>query len=153
MSFWPWRSRPVVTPFMDDYSGRVLTFPGTFAAAVFPISIPDNLYIMPSCISIPFNTGAGIRSTTPSTCRMIRGNIPFAASLFGTVQNGQNGTIFLADYGDDYAVAGAVTVRCYQLPRPIFLYPADRIEFHFPSAVAADVIGPISIHGKFWEVH
>jgi hypothetical protein len=60
---------------------------------------------------------------------------------------------FLADYGDVYAPAAAPTIHCFMLPKPIYLYPDDLLSFSIPSWVAGDIVGPVIIHGRFWEIH
>jgi hypothetical protein len=153
MSFWPWKSRPVVTPFADPFSGRVHSFQTVFNASPFSLSVPSNLYIMPSFIHLQAITGAGIRSTTSSCLTFSRGGQLFAASNFGTVSNNQTRNFFLANVGIYPTGATPITCLVYPLGGPMYLYPEDTLTFTIPSFLAGDQFGPVIIHGKFWEVH
>lgn len=153
MNIWPFRSRPVVTPFTDDFSGRIYTDGLIHTTSPINVSIPGNLYIMPTSIVITITAGAGIRGTLPSCFFVYRGQLMFAGSGWGRIISSAVNRFFLADYGDDFAPAGSTDCACYQLPKQIYLYPNDQLQFVIPTLLGTDIVHPITIHGQFWEVH
>lgn len=153
MSFWPWRSRPVVTPFSDNYSGRLLTFDNLPSAATFSVSIPGNLYIIPTSIAFHAVAVLGIRGTIGSALHFSRGSTLFAAVHFSRFTSGHTYDYFFSSIGFNLSANVPDFVRPAALPYPIFLYPNDVLTITINSFLAGDQFGPLTIHGKFWEVH
>jgi hypothetical protein len=153
MSIWPWRSRPVVTPFQDNYSGRILTFDDFPSADTLTVTIPDNLYLIPTSIAFDAVCVAGIRNTTDSALYFSRGGTSFAAVHFSRFTSLHTYQYYFAPYGAALNANVPDFLRSSFLPYPIFLYPNDLITLYLASFLAGDTYGPLTIHGKFWEVH
>jgi hypothetical protein len=77
----------------------------------------------------------------------------FAGAGFGRITSSLLNRFFLADYGNFFAPAGSIDCACYQLPKQLYLYPNDQLEFVIPTLLPTDTVHPITIHGQFWEVH
>lgn len=153
MSIWPWRTRPVVTPFTDDFTAPVLVIGENIPAFPFNYDFPDNLYWSLSSLVVHVTTAAGIRGTIPSFFHLHRGGFIYSGSTAGILVNNSVIATIWAPVGAALAGLGAERARVYPMPFPVFIYPHDTLEIDFPSRIPADTIDYITIHGKCWEVH
>lgn len=153
MARWPWRTRPVVTPFTDDFSAPVLTLGENIPAFPFNFTFPGAFYWSLTSIVVHITTAAGVRGTTPSFFHLHRGGFVYTGSTAGILLNNSTVVTIWAPVGQTIAGAGAERARIYPMPFPTFIYPCDTLEIDFPSRIPADVIDYITIHGKCWEVH
>ena len=149
---WPWRSRPVITPFRDDYSARVLTYAGPWTSRTFSIYIPDDLYIIPSAIHISIDAANAIRATTASYLYFYRGSVLYNGCIFDFIVNNLVQDHFIVTGVPYPPAARPRECKEFYLPTGIHCYPRDRLFFDLPSQAAGDIIGPIHIHGKTWEI-
>lgn len=153
MNFWPFRSRPVITPFTDDFDARIIRFPDHFDTAGFSVSVPSNLYIVPSVISLRSTTVVGVRGVLRNYIHFLRGEVLFAGAHIEPTPSGTVMNHFICPVGDTVTNNTAPDAKLGSLPYPIYLYPDDRIYFFFRTFLAGDTFDHITIHGRFWEVH
>lgn len=152
MSIWPWRSRPVVTPFDSNYSGHIWTDPSTYTSSPISVKLPSNFYITPTSLSLTFSTASGIRNTNPSHLLFVRGGIPFATANFGNLVDSKSLTWYFSSYGDTGPAAQPDLSKLALLPSPLYLYPDDQLLITVPSMISGDSLTLITIHGRFWEI-
>ena len=153
MNFWPFRSRPVVTPFTDDFSGRVLSYPGAFNAQTVDLIIPDNIYCIPTALHLLCHTGAGIRGFTNNSVYFIRGGVTFASSVGIVLPSNRIAHLTYQTFQGWRPITLPIDNLISYLPHPLYLYPNDVVRHYFAEFQAADVFDEFSIHGQFWEVH
>jgi hypothetical protein len=153
MAFWPWKSRPTIAPFREDYTGELLHIPDQANVTTFVFQLPGDVYLVPSVISLRIITGAGIRSSTPSSLLISRGGHIYNGCNFGPVASSQTAIIFLSACTGTQ-VSGTVRIgRLYAFPWPSYCYPDDIFTFDIPSLILGDVIEHIHIHGKLWRTN
>jgi hypothetical protein len=153
MAIWPFKSKPVVLPFSNDYSAPVVQLfpltPGQFGI----FSVPDNQYIIPLVIRVPIALTAAAHGTSGPHLYFSRaGNIFASAGICLTAASFVGSLTYSAT-----SLISAVTVypRNITLPLPpsLHLYPRDVITFDLTNYVALDTIGPAYIHCKLSEVY
>ena len=153
MSIWPWRTRPVVTPFTDDCSAKTLLIGQDVTVFPFTYSIPDNLYMIPLSFTARWTCAVAIRGIEPTNIVFSRGGLIFAGAyasallsnhaLLQTFAPGLERVHFAGFYGMSHAA----------MPNPIYLYPGDLITYFIPSLVAGDIAHEIVLHAQTWEAH
>lgn len=153
MGVWPWRSRPVITPFRDNFSAPVITIAQN--VTVFPIRyhLPDNFYFIPSSIVWQVTTAIGARSSAPTFFHLHRGGLVYSGATAGLLTNSSVQISIFAPIGAINLPAGTRNARVYPMPYPVYCYPHDDFEFDIPSFVAGDNLDYLTIHGQVWEVH
>ena len=151
MNFWPFRSRPVATPFDLPFSAKVIRYPNTYNTQIVSLSIPDNIFIVPSTICFVSTNAAGVRSTVSSTLHIYRGDQVFSAAIFARLVSSVTQQHFLQANSPTSAAMVPNTVLNFPLPFPLFLYPEDRLDFNLYSFVPGDVFSGFTIHGRTWE--
>ena len=153
MSFWPWRSRPVVTPFSDDYSGRLIVYDNLIASLAIHVTIPDNIYIVPTSICYEIVCVAGLRPVDNTCISFYRGSDLIAASNLAGLTSLHTLRYTITANVTPSAPAGSGLCRVYPLPYPLFLYPNDLIVLGLNAFIAGDTLNFLNIHGQTWEVH
>ena len=153
MNFWPWRSRPVVTPFTDPFSARVHRWDEVFTTEDFFVSIPSNLYIVPTSIYFRATAIAGIRGVIRNWLYFQRGDITFAGTHIEPTPSNATTHYFIAPIGGISPTLTTLGAKMDCLPYPIYLYPEDRLFFHMDAFLLGDVFDRLTIHGRFWEVY
>ncbi len=153
MSFWPWRSRPVITPFNDDYSGKLIIMGENIPAVPFAWSVPDNLYLIPLSVTCLFTTAGGIRSPEGTSIRFTRAGHVFANSVsHALINNSAMITSFCAGV-QRMVMAGFYDQSHAPMPYPLLCYPSDVITINVPTFLGTDAFDYAVIHAKTWEIH
>lgn len=144
---------PVTTPFHLPFSVQSFTMGTTWNQQVFSVYVPSNIFMQLTSIKIICGCGPGIRPTTGGKLDFLRGDKSFLHVAGPALKT--NTTLYFC-WCDINTIPGRDTYSkayAYQIPSNIYLYPEDQIYFDFPSFLPGDVFGPVTIHGKTWEVH
>lgn len=153
MSFWPFRTRRTSAPFKDDYSGQAVDLGGPIANFPNSVYIPNHLFIIPTSIVFSITNVAGIRNTLAGQLSFFRGGLCFSSIPFPPFIDNFDGYISFNAIGTDEIAAANLYSWSECLPYPLHLYPADRIYFTAPAAIAGDTVNRITIHGQTWEYY
>jgi len=153
MNIWPWRTRPVVTPFNDDYSGKLIIMGANIPAVPFEWSVPDNLYLVPLSITLHFTTLGGIRSPEGTSIRFSRSGLFFANSVGHPLINNAAMIQSFCPGVQRMVMAGFFDQSHAPIPYPLYCYPSDVITIYVPTFLGTDLFDYAVIHAKTWEIH
>lgn len=149
---WPWLSRPVVTPFKEPFHANLIQYSDIFATTSFNVVIPDNTYLIPTCITFRAITVAGIRGVTPSNVSFMRGGRRYSGTIFGNITSSKDLYYHLLTNVGLSPAGAAQDNLFYPISYPLYLYPDDCIHFEIPSLIAGDTLSEFTITGQIWEV-
>lgn len=153
MSIWPWRSRPVVTPFKDNFSAKTILIGEDVVAFPFVYSIPDDLYIIPLGFTARWTCALAIRGPEGTNIVFSRGGNNFAGSVGHPLFSNNPVLQVFAPGLQRMAMAGFYGMTHAPMPYPVYLYPGDVITYTVQSLVAGDIAHEIVLHGMTWETH
>jgi hypothetical protein len=153
MAIWPFKSRPVVVPFRDDFTLRTFDFPCPVSQQQSNIVIPDNMFAIPVSVIVSLTLAGAAHATTMSyLCfyrdgRLIAHSYPALITVLNTYQ------LCWAPHGANSTVAASPLSWAIPMLFPVHLFPGDTVQFNQLNYLVTDTLLIFRLTAQVWEIY
>ena len=153
MAIWPWRSRPTVQPWNDDYNVTTRALPTGLTPIASDLIIPDNIFAQIIYITANLTNVAGARVNQFVNWQLYRSNALVLHSAYHlNTSTGQLSISYATTYSGLFMALDPMHATQY-LPHNFLLLPNDIFSFAVTGGLAGDTLDACLVTLKEWEIY